>query len=135
MGPELITALTAGVALDVDHFFVNTKWMSDAKNFFLERKVTHGEVKQHSWLQEPLFGMLFGIAFGFLVAYLYPSIRWWVFPLFQMLHIALDALMKYEHQPLVPVSRVRYRGAIPVNSRVEWLGSSIALASIVLWLL
>lgn len=132
-GPELITALTAGVALDADHLFVNAKWMSDAKNFFWERKVTHGEVKQHSWLQEPVFGIVVGIIIGVMLANIF-AVRWWIFPLFQALHIAMDALMKYEHQPLAPFNRVRYLGPILSNSKVEWFVSSAALLAVSLWL-
>ena len=44
--PEFYLALAGGVALDADHFFVNTKWIFDIKSFLREGKITHGEIKK-----------------------------------------------------------------------------------------
>lgn len=130
---ELWTALAGGVALDVDHFFVNTKWISDIKNFLRERKITHGEVKQHSWFQEPLFGLSAGVLFGILLSLFIPSVRWWVFPVFQAIHIVMDGLMNYERQPFVPVSRWQYWGVLRSNTSTEWLVSLAFLSVAILY--
>lgn len=106
---ETLAALAGGVFLDADHIFANKKWISDVKNFFSGRGVTHGEVKQHSWTHEPLTGIPAGIVFGLLLSYSGWDVRWWIFPFFQTLHIVMDALMRYDHQPLRPLSYLRYR--------------------------
>lgn len=132
-GPELLISLLGGVALDTDHLLVNDKWKNDLRNFLQKSVLTHGEIKQHSWIQEPLFGLSVGVIFGILVSFLIPSVRWWVFPLFQGLHIFMDAFMSYEHQPFVPFKNWSYRGWVRSNSGVELISSSLVLA--VLWLL
>lgn len=131
---ETVVAFVAGVAIDVDHLFVSKKWVSDVKNFLLHGITTHGEVKQHSWLQEPLFGIVVGVAVGVTLSILFFGIRWWIFPLFQAIHILMDSLMQYEHEPLVPISRWKYGGFIPSATKTEFLGSSLALVAIYIML-
>src|SRR3989344_4018344 len=79
--PELYVALLSGVGVDIDHIFVNKKWIQDIKSFLQERKIIYG-TKQHSWLQEIVFGTFAGIVIGFLISFLWPSIHWWIFPIF-----------------------------------------------------
>lgn len=129
-GPELIAAFAGGVLLDADHLFVNTKWISDIKNFLLYGTMTHGEIKQHSWMQEPLFGLVAGVGIGIIFSWLWPGVRWWIFPLFQGLHIGMDALMRYEHTPFVPWSDRKYRGPIMSNTKTELALSLLALSTI-----
>lgn len=137
LGPsELMVALLGGVALDVDHFFISTKWIVDIKNFFYEGRISHGEVRQHSFIQEPILGMAFGITLGFIVSLLWPSNRWWIFPLFQAIHIGMDAFMKYEHRPFIPLREWSYRGWLSPGTKGELIGSSIACAAAAMvWLL
>jgi len=130
-GPELLVALAGGVALDADHLFTNIKWASDIKNLLREGRITHGEIKQHSWIQELVSGLISGAIIGFLISLVFPQVHWWIFPLFQATHIFLDSLMKYEHQPFVPFSRWRYRGFVYPGSRTEWLISSLILIAVV----
>ena len=131
--PELSTALAGGVLLDLDHLVVNGKWFVDVKNFLRSGIVTHGEVKQHSWLlQEPLCGLIVGALTGLAVAAWWPQVRWWVFPFFQGMHIIMDGAMRYRHEPLMPFSRWSYRGWIRSNSKTELAVSSAILAAILL---
>ena len=133
---EFFTALAGGVALDLDHLLVNGKWLSDARVFLRRGITTHGEVNQHSWIQEPLFGSIFGIIAGVAIHYWNPEVRWWIFPAFQGSHIMMDAFMKYDHHPFTPIlSKISYRGLIRPNSKIEWLVSFLVLAAVVLWLL
>ena len=128
--PELLIILAGGVALDLDHLFVNQKWRADVRRFLTGRGVTHGEVRQHSWLQEPAFGLPAGALVGFVIASLLP-VRWWVLPLGQGIHIAMDSLMRYEHLPLAPLSnRGRYRGWGRPNSMTEVVLSSLMLMAL-----
>lgn len=129
--PEIYAALAAGVAVDADHFFVNKKWISDIRDFVLERKITHG-TNQHSWLQEVLFGTLAGIIIGVLVSMAWPSIRWWIIPLFLLMHIAMDAVMSFEHKPFAPLSKRTYRGWLRSGTKAELLISVIGLVWILL---
>ena len=116
--PELYIALLAGVGVDADHFFVNRKWVQDIKDFIKNRKITYG-TNQHSWLQEVFFGFFLSIIIGFAISYFWPVIRWWVFPVFLLLHIAMDAVMKYEHQPFAPLSRYKYWGWLRSATKYE----------------
>ena len=127
---EWSAALVGGVLIDLDHFLVSKKWLSDVKMFF-RGGVTHGETNQHSWLQEPFFGLTAGIAAGLCIAMVFP-VRWWIIPLFQAVHIAMDACMRYTHQPLVPLSRWTYRGPIRSNSKIEFWSSPLLI--VILWL-
>ena len=129
--PELAIALAGGVLLDLDHLCTNRKWASDIKNFLRSGTVTHGEVKQHSWLQEPFFGLAAGTLAGLGTAALWP-VRWWIYPLFQATHSVMDSVMRYEHQPFVPFSRIAYRGWIRSNSKAELAISTIAVISALL---
>lgn len=129
--PELYVALLAGVGVDIDHAFVNRKWVQDIKGFLRERKITYG-TKQHSWLQEVAFGIFAGITTGVLISYLWPTVRWWIFPVFLLSHIALDSVMHYEHEPFIPFSKFKYFGWIRSGTKAELLLSSIGL--IVLYL-
>ena len=131
-GPELATAVISGVALDLDHLLVNRKWLGDIQNFFQKGASTHGEVMQHSWLQEPLFGLAAGVFIGLGVQAVFASVPWWVFPLSQALHIGMDALMDYEHRPLVPLSKLSYRGVIRSVTVNEAIISSAAVLAILL---
>ena len=126
---EFFTALASGVALDIDHLFINKKWISDIKKFLRGKGTTKGEISQHSWIQEPLFGLTIGIIIGVLLEY-FLGISWWIFPLFQAIHIAMDALMRYEHKPFVPLGKWRYWGFIPSGSKQEFLASSALLIGI-----
>jgi hypothetical protein len=127
--PETYAALASGVGVDLDHLFVNKKWMVDVKDFMREGKVTYG-VNQHSWIQEFLFGTLAASAAGALLA-LASSIRWWVLPLFLLGHIALDAVMRNAHHPFVPFNRYKYVGWIRSGTVPEILISCLGL----LWLI
>ena len=129
-GIETLMALLAGVFIDADHFLVNTKWFSDVKNFFKNGKITHGEVMQHSWFQEPAFGLIAGSLIGIALSLFIPGARWWVFPLFQGIHIFMDSAMKYAHQPLAPLSRWKYKGFIRPGSGMELIISSLVFVFI-----
>jgi len=130
--PELYVALLAGVGVDIDHIFVNRKWVQDVTDFLKERKITYG-TKQHSWLQEPIWGVFVGITIGVLISYFWPAVRWWVFPSFLLLHIVLDSVMHYEHEPFIPFSKLKYFGWIKSGTKVELTLSSFGL--VVLFLL
>ncbi len=131
-GFEMVTALLMGVAIDLDHFLVNRKWVNDVKTFVFTFKSTHGEVKQHSWIQEPLFGLSAGVILGILLSFFVPSVRWWIFPAFQALHITMDGFMNYEHQPFAPVSRWKYWGVLRSNTPTEWFVSLTFLFVVIL---
>ena len=124
--PELYVALLAGVGVDLDHFFVNKKWVKDVKDFVWERKITYG-VKQHSWLQEFSFGAMAGTLIGIATSYICPSIRWWIFPLFLLAHILLDSIMQNEHQPFAPFHRFKYYGWLRSGTKEELLLSFLGL--------
>ncbi|KKW20884.1 MAG: hypothetical protein UY71_C0018G0015 [Parcubacteria group bacterium GW2011_GWB1_52_7] len=124
--PELYVALLSGVGVDIDHIFVNKKWIQDIKSFLQERKIIYG-TKQHSWLQEIVFGTFVGIVIGFLISFLWPSVRWWIFPVFLLSHIVLDSVMRYEHEPFAPLSKIRYWGWLRSGTKVELLVSFIGL--------
>lgn len=124
--PELYVALLSGVGVDIDHIFVNRKWLQDIKDFLRERKVTYG-TNQHSWLQELAFGTLAGIVIGILISIIWPHLRWWIFPVFLLSHIALDSVMHYEHQPFVPFSKFKYWGWLRSATKAEILISTIGL--------
>jgi len=126
--PELYVALLAGVGVDVDHVFINRKWVQDIRDFLRERKITYGTT-QHSWLQEIMFGTFAGIIIGFLISSFWPPVRWWIFPVFLLSHIVLDSVMRYEHQPLVPLSRFKYWGWIHSGTKVEFFISSFGLVA------
>jgi len=123
---EIYVALIAGVGIDIDHVFVNGKWVQDAKNFFLGRQII-SDGNQHTWLQEFLFGSAVGIAGGLLVHSFFPTIRWWISPFFLLFHILMDSIEKYDHWPLAPFSRYKYRGFVPFGTRIELAISSIGL--------
>ena len=126
--PELYVALLAGVAVDIDHIFINKKWIQDIKNFLWERKITYG-TKQHSWLQEFVFGAITGLIIGFLISYIWPAVQWWIFPIFLLLHIVLDSVMRYEHEPFIPFNRFKYTGWLRSGTKGELLISSIGLVA------
>ena len=123
--PELLTALAGGVGVDVDHLFVNRKWLQDIKDFVYQGKVTYG-INQHSWAQELVFGLILTIAAGFLLSLFFP-IRWWILPLFLTMHIAMDAVMKNTHQPFAPFSKFSYQGWLRSGTLGEILISCIGL--------
>ena len=125
--PELYVALLAGVGIDIDHVFVNRKWTRDIRDFLRERKVTYG-TKQHSWLQELVFGVFAGITIGVFISYLWPAIRWWIFPTFLLSHIILDSVMHYEHEPFMPFSKFKYWGWFRSGTKTELALSSLGLA-------
>ena len=120
---EFIMALGAGVLVDADHFFVNRKWVSDIKNFLTQGVITHGEIKQHSWFQEVLFGMTVAILVGLIVLNFSPTIRWWIVPLFLGVHMLLDSVMRYEHEPFIPFSKWNYHGWMRSGTLIELLFS------------
>ncbi len=122
---ELYIAILAGVAIDIDHLFINKKWISDSKNFFKGKKTVHG-INQHSWLQEPLFGFIVSSIIG-LILYFWINIKWWILPFFLLTHIVLDALMQYSHYPLKPFNNFTYKGWIPSATKWEFYLSALAL--------
>lgn len=124
-GLELYIALLAGVAIDIDHLFVNKKWLSDIRNFVKDKKITRG-VNQHSYMQEIVPGLLMGIIIG-IILYSWLAIRWWIFPLFLIIHIALDALMQYSHYPFKPFNNFTYKGWIPSATKWEFYLSALIL--------
>ena len=126
--PELYVALLSGVGVDIDHIFVNKKWIQDIKSFLNGRKIIYG-TKQHCWLQEIVFGTFVGVVIGFLISFFWPSVRWWIFPIFLLSHIVLDSIMRYEHQPFVPLSRFKYWGWIRSGTKAELFISSIGLVA------
>ncbi len=128
---EWIVALIAGIGIDIDHLLVNSKWIDDIRNFIRYGRVTHGKAIQHSWIQEPLSGMLFGCLFGWILYLSSLSIRWWILPFFLAVHILMDALMKYEHRPFAPFSNWNYTGFVP-SATVHELWISIVLLVMVL---
>jgi len=124
--PEVYVALAAGVGIDLDHLIVNTKWLQDVKNFFQGKKIERG-INQHSYCQEPLFGLVFGIMVGIFIHFLISPIRWWVFPLSLLSHIILDSFMRFDHWPFFPLSNYKYRGFIPSGTKIELLISTVGL--------
>ena len=125
--PELYVALVSGVAIDVDHFFVNKKWIKDVRDFLKERRITYGII-QHSWFQELVFGVAAGSIGGFVISHFWPFMRWWVFPLFLFLHIVMDSVMSFEHRPLAPFKKYRYWGWLRQGTKAELV---ISLAGLV----
>ena len=124
-GLEFYFALIAGVAVDIEHLFVNNKWIRDVKNFFQLKKIEQG-VNQHSLLQEPLFGISTALLVGIILHFTL-TIRWWISPLFLASHIFFDALMKFSHYPWQPFNKFHYRGFIPSGTRREFYISIVAL--------
>ena len=131
-GWEVILALMGGVLVDMDHLFVNQKWRADIKDFVYSRTITRG-VNQHSWLQEFLFGGIIGILGGVAVHIFSPAIRWWILPMFLLLHIAMDAVMQCEHWPFIPFSRWSYKGWLKSGTLTEFLLSVVVLGVWSLW--
>ena len=129
--PELYVALLSGVGVDIDHIFMNQKWIRDIKDFTREKKITYG-TKQHSWLQEILFGTVAGDLIGAAIAYFSASVRWWVFPLFLLLHILMDSVMHYQHWPLAPFGKYQYSGWLRSGTKYELLTSLVGLVIIFL---
>lgn len=125
--PELYIAILSGVGVDVDHFFVNRKWIQDIKDFISTQKISYG-INQHSWMQELLFGTIAGAMAGFLISYAFPTIRWWIFPAFLLLHIAMDGVMHNEHRPFVPFNKFKYWGWIRSGTKQELI---ISLAGLI----
>jgi len=131
-GPELYVALLAGVGVDIDHIFVDRQYIQDRVRNIGEimrgQKIATRGVKQHSWLQEPLFGTIAGLAIGIVISYFWLSVRWWIFPLFLLLHIAMDGIMRHNyHEPFAPFSRYKYQGWIRPASKIELLISVVGL--------
>ena len=124
--PELYVALLAGVGVDIDHIFINRKWIQDINDFVGRRKIIRG-TKQHSYLQELVFGTLAGIGIGFLISFFWPVVRWWIFPVFLLTHIVLDSVMHYKHEPFIPFSKFSYWGWLYSGSKAELAISSIGL--------
>jgi hypothetical protein len=123
---EIFPAIIGGVAIDLDHLFINNKWKQDTKNFLTVKKLDTG-INQHSWLQELVFGGFVGIVAGLIISYFFSSIRFWVFPVFILLHIFLDALMKFDHWPLVPLNNFKYQGFINAGTKHEIILSPLLL--------
>lgn len=124
--PELYTALAGGAGVDLDHAFVNRKWLQDIEDFVFHHKITYG-ITQHSWIQEYLFGTLLATALGLLLSRLFPAIRWWVLPLFLLIHISMDAVMRNVHMPFVPLSHWSYVGWLRSGTIAEIIISSLGL--------
>jgi hypothetical protein len=131
-GPEFWLALLGGVGVDLDHLFVNTKWIRDIRIFFAERRIERG-VNQHSPLQELFFGVATASLIGVALHALYPTVRWWILPFFLATHIALDGIMKCEHQPFAPFNRWSYWGFMKSGTIMEFVVSLIVLVSIFLY--
>lgn len=127
---EWIAALVSGVLVDADHLLVNRKWWSDVKRFLRHGTITHGEVKQHSWIQEPLPGAVIGAFAGMIAAILPWGIRWWVIPLFLLAYIALDLGMRYQHEPFIPLSRWSYRGFLKPGTLAELVISTLGCLAV-----
>jgi len=125
-GGETIVALIFGTGIDTDHLFVNKKWITDTKDYIKHRKITRG-VNQHSYFQEVIFGEFFGILTGFLLSKIFIGIRWWICPLFLGLHIFLDSVMYYEHQPFFPFNKFKYWGWLRSGTRKELFFSVLGL--------
>ncbi len=129
--PEIYTALVGGVGVDIDHLFVNNKWLQDVKDFVFHKKVTYG-INQHSWAQEILFGALLTTVLGLILSRLLPLVRWWVLPLFLIIHVAMDAVMKNVHTPFAPFSTYSYVGWLRSGTLAEIL---ISVGGLVLFYL
>ena len=123
---EWLVVILASVGLDIDHVWVNLKYVCQPKIFFRNIADASGRVRQHTWIQEFVFGLLAGVIFGFILAWLF-KVRWWIFPLFQLIHILLDGIMRVEHQPLAPFSKWNYRGFVPPGTKIEWIVSTVIL--------
>ncbi len=124
--PELYTALASGVGVDIDHLFVNRKWLQDIEDFIIHHKVTYG-INQHSWAQELIFGLILTTILGFGLHILWPMIRWWILPLFLAIHITMDAVMKNTHKPLAPFSTYSYVGWLRSGTWAEIILSGAGL--------
>ena len=123
---EWAVALLGGVFVDADHLFVNKKWLDDVKIFFKEKRIVRG-VNQHSPLQEFLFGIVFSSILGLVVNLIFPSIRWYILPMFLGIHIMMDSVMKCEHQPFAPLSKWSYWGFVKSGTTAEFVVSTIAI--------
>jgi hypothetical protein len=123
--PELYAAFAGGVGVDIDHLFVNRKWLQDIKDFVYAGKITYG-INQHSWIQELVFGILCGIVLGLLLSYLF-QIRWWILPFFLFIHVGMDAVMKNRHEPFAPFSKFSYVGWLRSGTLGEIFISCIGL--------
>lgn len=121
-----LMAFLGGVAIDIDHVLLNFKYLPNFKLFFKKASDTSGQVNQHWWTQEPIFGAVVGAVIGVLCSIIM-AVQWWLFLLFQFLHISLDSLMKFEHQPLIPFSRKKYFGPLASGTKIELIISLVAL--------
>lgn len=130
-GGEITVAFISGLGVDIDHLFVNKKWISDVKSFLKDCTVNYG-VKQHSFFQEILPGGVLGVLIGFALAKIFLEVRWWVFPLFLVLHIALDSIMHFEHQSFWPVGKFKYWGWLRSGTKAEFILSTIGLPILLL---
>jgi hypothetical protein len=128
---ELIMAWCAGVFIDIDHVFISNKWKDDVKRFFTKFETSHGEVNQHSFLQEPIIGLFFSVVLGVVISLFFMDIRWWVAPLFLGIHVVLDAVMNFEHRPFFPFSKKTYYGFVRSGTRTEFFLSLVFLFIII----
>ena len=126
---EVYAAIIAGVAIDLDHLFVSNEWLKEARDFFHAQTI-HSRGNLHTWLHEPIFGLSVAIIVGLLLSHSSP-IRWWIMPLFLLIHIAMDKIMNYEHQPLAPFSKWTYRGWLPAGTKMEFI---LSLLAVVIWI-
>lgn len=130
-GGETVVAFISELGVDIDHLFVNKKWITDVKSFLKDCTVNYG-VKQHSFFQEILFGAFLGILIGLILSKIFVEIHWWVFPLFLILHIVLDSVMHFEHQPFFPISKFKYWGWLRSGTKAEFILSTIGLLVLLL---
>src|SRR3989344_4861810 len=72
--------------------------------------------------------LLAGVTIGVFISYLWPAIRWWIFPTFLLSHIILDSVMHYEHEPFMPFSKFKYWGWFRSGTKTELALSSLGLA-------
>ena len=130
-GPGWLVAFLGGVAIDIDHALLNFKYLPNIKLFFKKASDVSGRFNQHWWTHEAFFGAISGAAIGVFCAILL-AVQWWIFLLFQFSHIALDGLMKFEHQPLAPFSKRKYFGPLASGTKIEFVVALIVLGVIIL---
>lgn len=127
---ELLAAVAGGTILDLDHIFMLHKRKKDTPDFWQKLLKHNGQMNLHSWLHEPLIGLIFGVITGIIISILFFNIRWWVFPLFISGHILLDLSMKFEHQFFAPFGKKKHFGLFKSGTKKEF-----AFSSAILWLI
>jgi len=135
----IILSYTFGNLIDLDHLFLYPQKSLIAARDFLASKLHRkkfyyqsGKYCLHSYLQEPWFAVIMGLAA--LILYFIFQNKILILPALALsVHVVMDGLTKFANYLFWPFSKKPFIGWLPSNTLAEYV-SSIILSILVIYL-